>query len=81
MRRKNLLFLYCHCIVIKKSEKLLCAQITEVDADGSPKKDKEKVTEFLPWNISGIDGLLFCNHVPSFLYLQKIVQLEPYPDS
>jgi hypothetical protein len=32
--------------------KLLCTQITEVDADGSPKKDKEKVTVFLTWNIS-----------------------------
>ncbi len=45
---KNLLFLYSHCIAINKiSEKLLCTQITEVDADGSPKKDKEKVTELI----------------------------------
>ncbi len=47
MRCKNLLFLHCHCIAIKISEKLLCTQITEVDADGSPKKDKEKVKEFI----------------------------------
>jgi hypothetical protein len=59
MRCKNLLFLYCHCIANKIIEKLLCAQITEVDADGSPKKDKEKVTEFLTWNISSsLDGTL-----------------------
>jgi hypothetical protein len=63
-----------------------------VDADGSPKKDKEKVTEFLTWNISSslvgtitapktLAPFFSVNTFLFFLTLQKIVQLEPYPDS
>ncbi len=87
MRCKNLLFLYCHCIAIKISETFLCTQITEVDADGSPKKDKEKVTEFLTLNISSSlvgTGTLTApkTRAPFFFvntfllfYITKIVQL------
>ncbi len=86
-----MLFLYCHCIAIKISEKLLCTQITEVDADGSPKKDKEKVIEILTWNISSSlvgtftapKTLVPFFSVNTFLlfYITKNLQLEPYPDS
>jgi hypothetical protein len=62
-----------------------------VDADGSPKKDKEKVTEFLTWNIGSLlFGTLtapetlapfFSENTFLLFYITKNVQLEPYLDS